>query len=152
MFHFSILFHCFRAPKMEQNWDGGVFQFSGFKIINYTKDETLEHEETCQINCFSVMQKHFSGKTQVIFLKFLFFRLWIIEKAIKALFLNFVSTHSILFHFSILFHCFGAVKMKQKWGGTVFLYLVMLGRFLNNTASKLCGNDLVSDNKPIFSS
>ena len=51
LFHFSILFHCFRAPKMKQNWDGGFFQFLWSKIIKY---ETFENEITCQINCFSV--------------------------------------------------------------------------------------------------
>ena len=44
------------------------FQFSGPKIVKYTRDETFEHEQnTFQINSFSVMQKHFSGKDPGLF-------------------------------------------------------------------------------------
>ena len=33
LFHFSILFHCFRALKMKKKWRRRVFQFSGSKTI-----------------------------------------------------------------------------------------------------------------------
>ena len=35
------------------------FQFSEHKIVKYSKNETFEHEKTCQINSLSVVQKHF---------------------------------------------------------------------------------------------
>ena len=59
-------------------------------------------------------------------MKFIFFRPWIRKKP-SIRFLNFVKTHSIFFH------CFRAVKIKQKWVRTVndhnLLCLILNGSY-----------------------
>ena len=40
----------------------------------------------------------------------------------KIIFPNFYRSENSIYSTSILFHCFRAVKMKQKWVGTVFSY------------------------------
>ena len=75
LFHFSISFHCFRALKMKQNWDGGFLQFSESKIIKYIKDETfppgvgIEHEKKLiKEILFRLVRKFFRKKTGFILL------------------------------------------------------------------------------------
>ena len=70
----------------------------------------------CQINFLSVSQKHF------YYLKFLFLQLvYYLTNAVKRPFPIFISTHSILVYFLVLFRYFWAMKLKQKWVGTVML-------------------------------
>ena len=74
----------------------------------------LNTEQTCQINSLTVMQKHFSRKTRVYFLKFLFFRTWIIEKGFKTPISQFCFNPLNLVSFLNVVSLFSSPKNETK--------------------------------------